>query len=343
MNRQKWIPLAVLAAAAVLLGLALYLLNNAPEEEETDTTIPLSALEADAADSIRWYTAEGLDMALVKQDEVWLLADDAKMTLDQSKVATLVENLAGLRAVRELENTDEEDSFGFDAPTMEFSLTAGEESFTVTVGAQNSVTGDYYARVEGSSAVYTVASSSLTPLCKSTEDLYGAVDITDIEAEDIAEMTVETGGETLRFLQGEDGWTLADDEDYALDQTKVNLMANTLCAMTSTWTITAPVEASVYGLDTPEAAATLTAVDGSSVTVYFGTLSEDGESCYISVDGAQDLVYEVLASHRSAFVYTKAALAAEEDEDAEETAETDETEAEESAGSEEQATPETAQ
>lgn len=317
MSKHRWMPLAALGVLAALLGLAFWGLSSAPEEAEEPVGLPLSTMESAAADAVRYRTADGLNMALVKREGVWQLENDPKLTLSQSKVEALVENLAGLRAVRRLEETAQQSEYGLAQPTMEFALSSGQTTFALTVGAQNTMTGAYYAQVDGGDAVYTVETGDLTALCKTVEDLYGAVEMTDIAVEEITEMTVDTGGETLRFRQQDGQWLLADDPGYTLDQDKVKRMANTLCAMTSTWTITAPQALSAYGLDVPDAAASLTAADGRRMEVRFGALSEGEESCYVQLAGAEDVVYETLASHREAFAYSKAALSAATPETAE--------------------------
>ncbi|MGN0975703.1 MAG: DUF4340 domain-containing protein [Gemmiger sp.] len=308
MTKNKWVPLAALGVTAAVLCGALLALRNTPEETE-ETGVALCSLNAGDADSLQ-CSWEGETLSLVRKDGVWQLEADAKLTLDQGKVETLLTGLTGLQAVRELEDTSQKSEFGLEEPVLECTLTAGEDRFSLTVGAENSVTGDSYAQVAGSDAVYTVKTTDLSKLKKTSADLYGGVDVTDLEKEEISEMTLVTGSETLRFLQEDGTWTLADDETCELDQTALNLMANTVCAMTSTWTITQPEALSAYGLDAPDAIVTVFAADGTAAQVKFGSLSGDGESCYFLLNDEDDLVYETLASNRTAFAVSRESLTA---------------------------------
>ena len=316
MNTKKILPLAVLVAVVAVLGVALAVLSHT-DEEEAETAIALCSLDADSVTAISYRDASGdteVQESLTKTDDTWTLDTDPLLPIDQSKAQTIAESLTALTAARELSDEAEVDSMGFDDPTYELSLKTADAEWTLTVGSQNSITDTWYARLGADGPVYTLESTALTGICKTAKQLYQAQSITDIEIDDVAAVTVQTAnGGTLNFVQTDGTWTLADDAGYSLDQDTVKKMANTICALQTKWSITAPQSDAAYGLDKPNAVVTLTTADGASIQCSFGgSDAEDDSLYYLRSSGADGVVYEVSSDALNAFAYDKAALKAEE-------------------------------
>ena len=319
MNKKKLLPLCILAGVVVVLAVILALLRIFGGEEDEDTGIALFSVTADDLSTIAYQDGD-TDVALTKgEDGVWTLDSDTLLPLDQDAVSELADSIIGMTAQRELGEDADVDSMGFATPEMSISFTAGADSYTLTVGDQNSMTDTYYARLGEDGPVYTITTSNLSSLCKTPRQLYQAQDITDIESSDVTAMTLETGTETLSFTLEDETWTLDSDPGYELDQDTVKRMVNTICSLESEWSITQPGPDSEYGLDTPNAIVTVTASDGSSVRCVFGTTSaEDSGVAYMTASTAEGVVYEIDSNHLTAFAYTKDTLKAETPETAEE-------------------------
>lgn len=319
MNKKKLLPLCVLAGVVVVLAVILALLSIFGGEEDEDTGIALFSVTADDLSTIVYQDGD-TDVALTKgEDGVWTLDSDTMLPIDQDAVSELATSITGMTAQRELGEDADVDSMGFATPEMSISFTAGENSYTLTVGGQNSMTNTYYARLGEDGPVYTIATSDLSSLCKTPRQLYQAQDITDIESSDVTAMTLETGSEALSFTLEDETWTLDSDPGYELDQDTVKRMVNTICSLESEWSITQPGPDSEYGLDTPNAVVTVTASDGSSVRCVFGTtFAEDSGVAYMTASTAEGVVYEIDSNHLTAFAYTKDTLKAETPETAEE-------------------------
>lgn len=319
MNKKKLLPLCVLAGVVAVLAVILALLSIFGGEEDEDTGIALFSVTADDLSTIAYQDGD-TDVALTKgEDGVWTLDSDTMLPIDQDAVSELATSITGMTAQRELGEDADVDSMGFATPEMSISFTAGENSYTLTVGGQNSMTDTYYARLGEDGPVYTIATSDLSSLCKTPRQLYQAQDITDIESSDVTAMTLETGSEVLSFTLEDETWTLDSDPGYELDQDTVKRMVNTICSLESEWSITQPGPDSEYGLDTPNAVVTVTASDGSSVRCVFGTTStEDSGVAYMTASTAEGVVYEIDSNHLTAFAYTKDTLKAETPETAEE-------------------------
>lgn len=251
MKNKKFLPLVILVGVVALLGILLAVLTL-HGEAETDTTLPLCDLAADDIDALS-YAGNNVEVSLLKGSDGWLLADDPSLPLDQTKVQSLVEDYANLKAQRKLEGNDlAELPAKSDTPQMTITLGAGEQTVDLTVDQLNSVADVYYVYDE-SGAAYTVRRSDLATLSKSPRDLYKAQTLTDKTTDDVAAMQVND----LTFTCTDGIWTLTDDPDYALTQSSVRKMAGTILEMQTAWTITAPDADSAYGLDAPDVTATL--------------------------------------------------------------------------------------
>lgn len=303
MKSKKFLPLVILAAVVVLLGILLAVLTL-HGEETSDTTLPLCSFAADDIDALS-YAGNNVEVALIKGSDGWMLADDPSLPLDQTKVQSLVESYANLKAQRKLEGNElAELPAKSDTPQMTITLGAGEQTVNLTVDQLNSVADVYYV-YDDSGAAYTVQRSDLATLSKAPRDLYKAQTLTDKTLDDVAAMQVND----LTFTQTDGTWTLTDDPDYALTQSSVKKMASTILEMQTAWTITAPEADSTYGLDSPDVTATLTFTDGTSLTVRLGAVSTADDSlCYLASSDVPTVVYEVNADHKAAFAVTKESL-----------------------------------
>ena len=205
MKNKKFLPLVILVGVVALLGILLAVLTL-HGEAETDTTLPLCDLAVDDIDALS-YAGNNVEVSLLKGSDGWLLADDPSLPLDQTKVQSLVEDYANLKAQRKLEGDDlAELPAKSDTPQMTITLGAGEQTVDLTVDQLNSVADVYYVYDE-SGAAYTVRRSDLATLSKSPRDLYKAQTLTDKEYQImrnasiaiLREIGVDTGGSNVQF------------------------------------------------------------------------------------------------------------------------------------------------
>lgn len=303
-NTKKMLPLVVLVIVMAVLVVLLAVLQRG--DDTTDVTLPLCSFAVEDIDRLA-YAGNNQDVTLVKNSSGdWMLESDPTLPLDQTKTASLVESYANLTAQRKLEGSDLTDLPEKSAtPQMTIAIGAGEESVSLTVDQLNSVADVYYV-YDDTGAAYTVKRSDLATLSKSARDLYKAQTLTDKTLDDVVSMQMNG----LDFTQTDGSWTLTDDAGYALNQSSVKKMANTILQMQTAWTITTPDAASAYGLDDPDVTATLTFTDGTSLTVRFGTEATDTTDslCYLASDATPTVVYEVNADHKAAFAVTKETL-----------------------------------
>ena len=149
-KRRTLIVLLVFVLAA---GAALALLTHANQKAEQaaseaeDGSIPLLDGTAATLESVSIQYG-GETLTLRPSDDGWTLTEDPAYHLDDSACSTIRTALAGTKAKRQLEAQPGED-YGFDAPQLVVNVSAAGESTTLTVGAENPVTGDVYVLYRG--------------------------------------------------------------------------------------------------------------------------------------------------------------------------------------------------
>ena len=176
-QKNKSLALIALVLVVAALGAVLVFLNGLEEEE--DPGLPLFGLDAADITGISYQKADDeIDVTLLKQDGAWTLTSDPALPLDQDYVGTVGGNIAGLTAVRELDPGElSGEDLGFDQPAMVLHLAlngadpaaTGESAadvYTLTVGAENTVTDACYAKASWTDRLYTIASEDLVNLCR---------------------------------------------------------------------------------------------------------------------------------------------------------------------------------
>ena len=202
-------------------------------------------------------------------------------------------------ARRQLEAQPGED-YGFDAPRLVVNVSAAGESTTLTVGAENPVTGDVYVRREGGDAVYTVDAARFRCMEQTKAELFGAfspagITVSDIEA---VRYTLQSG-ETIKLQSVSQPteadsttyqpvWQLTDEPNAALDTDKTDALLAALASYVTGQNTAADL--SSCGFDAPLVTAEVTTADGTVTLTYaIGTdgyyMMVSGDSSVYTVDG----------------------------------------------------------
>lgn len=133
----------------------------------------------------------------------------------------------------------------------------------------------------------------------------GTIMLSHFAAEELSEIVLETGGETLTLEANADGWTLAEDPAYHLDETACNSMRTALADLNAKRQLTAEAGED-YGFDAPQAVVTVTA-GGESQTFRFGAENPVTGDVYLQKEG-DEAVYTVASSKLNTFLTSKAGL-----------------------------------
>ena len=302
--KAKQRTLFVLLVLAALLGGALALLTHANRQAEQAASeaeagsIPLLSVTSDTLEQAA-IQYNGETLTLQPSENGWTLADDPAYHLDDSACDTIRTALVGLKAKRQLTAEPGED-YGFDAPQLVLTVQAAGETTTLTVGAENPVTGDVYVRREGDDALYTVDAAKFASMEKTKAELFGAfspagLTVSDIEA---VQYTLQSG-ETVSLQAVSEPteadsstyqtvWRLTDAPDTELDTSKTDALLAALASYAAGQDTSA--DPAACGMDDPLVTADVTTAEGTVTLTYgIGTdgyyMMVSGDSSVYAVDG----------------------------------------------------------
>ena len=291
-RRTLWTLVLLIA----LTGGALALLtrqNQAAEQAESEAAeggIPLLAFSTNTLEQIT-VTANGETNTLCVSDGSWTLAEDPAYHLDATDCNTMVTALSALNAKRRLTEQAGE-MYGLESPTAVVTVTEQGQKTTLTIGAKNPLTGDYYLKKAGDDALYTVAGNKIPCLILTKAELFGAfqpagLTVSSIEAvcirktgQDPVELKAVSQAENSDSSAYRTVWQRTDAPETTLDETKVNALLSALCSYVSAQ----DTAADRTGL-TPAAQVTVTTADGTAELIYW----EGADGWYLTVEGDDSL------------------------------------------------------
>jgi len=309
----------VLLAALLIVYFALSGGEDVPETilGTTDENIIMLAENDHSKILTLSYKCGETDISFEKKDGSWQLEDDEKFPLDESKVTDMAIAIANIGAHRHVVNlaaaSDRDElirEYGFDEPFC--TITVGyddDREYKYILGAYNSFNGSYYFREDGSDDIYMVVSALYDYFDYEINDLilldtFPSIDSGTVNAFRLTtpEYTKETEDfdEVSALYDLFDGTELSDWVEYGAEEetfAEYGLNKEKRIAFTALIT-SSDSESKVDGaLKTEETEGEIEYDD--TFSVYFGSLTEDGESVYMTIDDST-IVYKVKKAHMDA-------------------------------------------
>lgn len=133
----------------------------------------------------------------------------------------------------------------------------------------------------------------------------GTIPLSSFAVEDLTAIEYTWQGETVSLAYDGETWTLTDDPDYHLDQTKCNTMAAALADLKAKRRLD-PQPGEDYGFAVPLLTVTVTAA-GQSSTFTFGDTNTVTGDVYLQKAG-EEAVYTAASAKAGCFEYGKAGL-----------------------------------
>lgn len=154
------IVIALVLLVAALFGLKFY--NKKAEEKQTAADeaakVYVTQTTSDAITALSWQY-NGETVHLTKTDDTWTCAEQSDLTLDTNQVTTLLDAVASLEATQQVENPEDDATYGFDTPTNVITYTTTDGTTTLTLGNENDITGGNYIKTSENNNVYLVATT----------------------------------------------------------------------------------------------------------------------------------------------------------------------------------------
>ena len=200
--------LGLVGALAVLGGAygGIVWINQNNEEKEAEqskaekeaNTFYLSQMEEPV--SISYTNSYGtFAFSYDTENETWSYDSDEHFPVTQSYLTSISSDLKSFTAERKLEEVQDDLSvYGLDNPSCTITAKGSDDTeVTIQIGSLNSYNSDYYAKVEGSDDIYTIASSYVSDISNDISTLQEKESFPTITSTSITDVQLSKDGITL--------------------------------------------------------------------------------------------------------------------------------------------------
>ena len=133
------------------------------------------------------------------ENETWSYDSDEHFPVTQSYLTSISSDLKSFIAERKLEEVQDDLSvYGLDNPSCTITAKGSDDTeVTIQIGSLNSYNSDYYAKVEGSDDIYTIASSYVSDISNDISTLQEKESFPTITSTSITDVQLSKDGITL--------------------------------------------------------------------------------------------------------------------------------------------------
>lgn len=307
--------LILLGVAAALGGYIYFVEMKRDPSDAPDKKDKIFTIESGKLEELEIKAASGETTSLKKQGDNWQVVAPAGIDVDPSEVTSVVSTLESLEMQRSLEdNPKSVAEFGLEPARFSVGFrTAGDPAMKrLLVGKKTPTGGDIYARVEGQPKLFLISAYLEDSLNKTPFNLRDktvlkidrvGVDMMALEAKDSPALSFQRKDSEWRFTKPVDAradFSAVDNIVGKVAQAKMKALEPPPAGKELT-----PEELKKYGLDKPQATATL-GVGSTRATLALGNKKDD-TSIYAR-DVSRPLVFTVEASLLEDFKHKSADL-----------------------------------
>jgi hypothetical protein len=293
---QRGRSFVILLVIALGIGAYIYFVESRRDPLETDAkTKVFAGLEPGTVEEIEITAESGEVTRIRKQDGDWQIVQPAGVPADSTKTSSIASTLESLEEQRVVsENASSLASFGLEPPriTVAFRKSGETDMRRLLVGRKTPTGSDLYAKVDGQPKVFLIASFLEDSLNQTTFDLReksalkfarDGVDALRLDA---------PGSPATAFAKKGDAWRLTAPVSASADFAAVDGIVSRLfqAQMKSLVADDVGSDAAKYGLDKPQATATL-GLGSTQATLVIGA-KQDDTSVYAR-DLSRPLVFTV--------------------------------------------------
>ena len=133
------------------------------------------------------------------ENETWSYDSDEHFPVTQSYLTSISSDLKSFTAERKLEEVQDDLSvYGLDNPSCTITAKGSDDTeVTIQIGSLNSYNSDYYAKVEGSDDIYTIASSYVSDISNDISTLQEKESFPTITSTSITDVQLVKDGTTI--------------------------------------------------------------------------------------------------------------------------------------------------
>lgn len=222
-------------------------------EDNTTKVEKIVDIEKAKISEVTLVTKDG-KFVFAKKDDAWTLASPQDFKADNSKIDSIVSNLASLVADKIVdENAANLDQYGFSNP-IQISIKYDGGTKELEMGDLNSTKDAYYMKEKGSSKVYTVGKYTGDAIAVAKNDLRDKT-LYELKPEETLGLSMSKAGNLVFTVQkGEDSqWVLKAPIEGNADVSKVSPILDALSKTTSYMNFIEenPADLDKYGLKNP--------------------------------------------------------------------------------------------
>ena len=205
-KKTKTMLIMVLVLVVLVVAYVLLLVHNkkaSQAEEDGSDSYVVTDFDADSITSIT-YTYDEVTTQFLKENDIWVNADDSTMALDQDKVASLITEVNNISSEDQITDVEDMSQYGLDPAVVTVCMKSGDASYTLLFGDYNDTIYRNYVALEGENMVYTTTSAKCNAFESPVSDF--------IADEDETEETVAETAETVEETESEAGETSETSE-----------------------------------------------------------------------------------------------------------------------------------
>ena len=239
MKRKQLITLIIMMAAIVVLAAGYTVAMNmnrdnadaddGEQQEEEVNTIQLFDINADDVVGIS-YSCDLGSLEMTKESGMWL-QKGTSVPMNDEHVGAMLDAVKEVVAIREIEDgAGNLGEYGLDNPSMQYTITMSDNTiheFKFGLKLQTQIEG-YYALIDSSDKVYSVAANYFDPFHKSLEEMIAIEDEINISTDNVTKFGVTTN-KGLNFAATYVGDEIEENTYYTwrIDEPYDNVMADT--------------------------------------------------------------------------------------------------------------------
>lgn len=122
-----------------------------------------------------------------------------------------------------------------------------------------------------------------------------------METDDLSKISFLLGGEEVTFQKEENGWRLASDETFPVDETALLSPIGQLDPLMAVRVLEDAEDSTEYGMENPQNRIILETQEGETRTITIGDTNDGTGNDYLMVDADGSKIYTVESSLRTAF------------------------------------------
>lgn len=198
MSKKKKQTVTILVLCVVLLALGVAYIfaskyqKSKDETETTDESTVLYQLKEDNITKLH-FTNEKSDLTFVKDGEDWKLENDTEFPVDQTKLTTMVGDVASVTASQTItEDCTDLSEYELDAPVLSVEVTDKDGTVkTITYGMESAAAEGCYAYTEDTKKIYVVPSNVTSDFDFTQSQLMVVPDSPDISEEYVTSYAID--------------------------------------------------------------------------------------------------------------------------------------------------------